>query len=115
MPFLDPTRMASGEPLPGWKGRFFHSGHMTFSHYDVAADAKPLHTHAHPQEEVWNVVAGQLALTVDGEERTVGPGSAVVVPSDTPHSVRPITGFQVVVVDFPLRESLPGGLRLPPD
>ena len=43
MPFIDASDMLHGAPLPGWSGRFFHSEHMTFAHWDVAVDAVDLH------------------------------------------------------------------------
>ena len=88
MPFVGPDDMVVAQPLPGWSGRYFHSEHMTFAHYDIAADAAMLHEHRHPQEEVWNVVEGEVALTVGGVERCLGPGSVAIVPPNTPHSAR---------------------------
>jgi mannose-6-phosphate isomerase-like protein (cupin superfamily) len=108
MTFLDPADMLSGDPLPGWRGRFFHSENMTFALYDIAGNAAPLHEHHHIQEEVWNVVEGELMITVDGEERRVGAGSAVVVPPNTPHSVRPTGPCKAVIADYPVRTQLPG-------
>jgi len=108
MPFVDPAEMLHGSPLPGWTGRFFHSENMTFAHWDIAADAAPLHEHHHPQEEVWNIIDGQIALTIDGDERVLGVGSAATVPPDTTHSVRPVGACRVLVTDYPLRGQLPG-------
>lgn len=43
--------------------------------------------HVHPnQEERFEVVAGKLAMVVDGEERTLGPGDVAVVPPGRPHA-----------------------------
>jgi mannose-6-phosphate isomerase-like protein (cupin superfamily) len=108
MTYLDPADMLSGEPLPGWKGRFFHSENMTFALYDIADGAAPLHEHHHEQEEVWNVVEGEVIVTVGGEERRVGAGSAVIVPPDTPHSVTTVGACRAVIADYPLRTQLPG-------
>ncbi len=108
MPFIDPIDMMSGQPLPGWQGRFFHAEHMTFALYEIADGAAPLHEHHHEQEEVWNVVEGELTITVDGESRTVKAGSAVVVPPLTPHSVTPSGFCRAVIADYPLRPNLPG-------
>jgi mannose-6-phosphate isomerase-like protein (cupin superfamily) len=108
MPFIDPADMLSGEPLPGWSGRFFHAENMTFALYDIAEGATPLHEHHHVQEEVWNVVEGELRITVDGVERTVSAGSAVVVPPDTPHSVTPTGPCRAVIADYPVRLQIPG-------
>lgn len=108
MPFLDAGEMLHGNPLPGWQGNFFHSDNMTFAHYDIAADASPLHEHHHAQEEVWNVVEGQVAITIDGVEQIVAAGNAAIVPPDTPHSVRPMGHCRVVIADYPVRTELPG-------
>ena len=100
--------MLSGTPLPGWSGRFLHSAHMTFAHYDIAPDAAPLHEHQHEQEEVWHVVDGEIALTIDGEEQVLTAGCVAVVPPETPHSVRPLAPTRVIIADYPLRPNLPG-------
>jgi mannose-6-phosphate isomerase-like protein (cupin superfamily) len=102
--------MLSGEPLPGWHGRFFHATRTTFAHYDIAADAVPLHEHQHPQEEVWQVISGDLVVVIAGEEHRLGPGDAVVVPPDTPHSARTTAGCRALVADSPRRDELPGGI-----
>jgi hypothetical protein len=52
--------MLGGSPLAGWSGRFFHSENMTFGHWEIAEGAADLHEHEHPQEEVWNVVEGEI-------------------------------------------------------
>ncbi len=108
MPFIRPTDMISATPLPGWSGRFLHSATMTFAHYDLAEDAVPLHEHHHEQEEVWHVVEGAIALTIDGEEQVLTAGCVAVVPPETPHSVRPIGSVQAIIADYPLRPNLPG-------
>ncbi len=109
MPFINHAEMLTGAPLHGWSGRFFHSEHMTFAHWEIAEGAADLHEHAHRQEEVWNIVEGDLVLIVDGEERRLGPGDAAVVPSNAPHSVRVIGRCRAVIVDYPLRLDLPTG------
>lgn len=110
MPFIDSAELRPKEPLPGWAGRFFHSDNMTFGYYEIAADATPLQEHHHPQEEVWNVIDGKVAITIDGVEHVAEPGCAVIVPPDTPHSARPLSACQVIVVDYPIRREV-GGVR----
>jgi mannose-6-phosphate isomerase-like protein (cupin superfamily) len=110
MSFVDSAALRSKEPLPGWKGRFFHSQNMSFGYYDIAADSVPLHEHHHPQEEVWHVIEGTAAVTVDGVEHVAEPGCAVIVPPNTPHSARALGACQVIVVDYPLRAEV-GGVR----
>jgi mannose-6-phosphate isomerase-like protein (cupin superfamily) len=111
MPFVHSTEMSYRERLPGWHGRYFHSDNMSFAVYEISADALPLHEHHHPQEEVWNVVVGNLALTMDGVEHVVEPGCAVIVPPNTPHSARAIGACRAIVVDHPRR----GDVKARPD
>jgi len=81
---------------------------MIFGYWDVAEGAADLHEHDHQQEEVWNVVDGEILLVVDGCERRLGPGDAAVVPPGTRHSARPVGAARAIVVDHPLRLQLPG-------
>jgi mannose-6-phosphate isomerase-like protein (cupin superfamily) len=108
MPFVDPREMLAAEPLPGWHGRFFHSENMTFAHYDIAADAAPLPEHRHDQEEVWNVVEGELQISIDGVEHSLGPGCVAVVPPNTRHSAQALSACRAIVADYPVRLQLPG-------
>jgi mannose-6-phosphate isomerase-like protein (cupin superfamily) len=108
VPFIEPADMIHGAPLPGWEGRFFHSANMTFAQWTIEADAAPLHEHHHEQEEVWNVVEGEILLSVDGEERVLGVGDVAVISPDTPHSAQARTRCRAIVADYPLRHELPG-------
>jgi mannose-6-phosphate isomerase-like protein (cupin superfamily) len=108
MPYIDRSDMIEGSPLPGWSGRFFSSDNMTFAHWDIAPDAADLHEHQHFQEEVWNVVDGEVIVVLEGQQRHLGSGQAAVVPPNMPHSVRVIGACQAIVVDFPTRPGLPG-------
>jgi unsaturated pyranuronate lyase len=108
VPFIEAADMLSGAPLHGWSGRFFHSENMTFAHWDIAVDAVDLHEHAHIQEEVWNVIEGEVVLVVEGQERRLGAGTAAVVPPNTPHSARCVGACRVIVTDYPVRDQLPG-------
>ena len=83
---------------------------MTFAYYTVAAGAW-IHEHSHPHDEVWNVIDGQLEITVAGETQVAGPGCVAVIPPDTPHSVKAISDVRAIVVDHPRRDSI-GGITL---
>jgi quercetin dioxygenase-like cupin family protein len=58
----------------------------------------------HPQEEVWQIIEGELEITIDGVAHLAGPGFVAIVPQDTLHSVRAISGGKAIVVDYPLRQ-----------
>jgi len=106
MPFVDITELEAIERKPGWHGRYFHSPHMTFAHYDFEQGSS-IHTHFHPQEEVWQVIEGRLEVTVDGVMQVAGPGMAAIVLPNVPHSIRALTDGKAIVVDYPFRE-IPG-------
>jgi len=101
MSLVDTSTLRIIERLPGWRARIFHSASMTFAHYEF--DAGSTHEHHHEQEEVWNVIEGELELTIDGVVRRAGPGVVAIVPPNTPHSVRALSGGRAIIVDHPLR------------
>ena len=102
MPFVDTNELKVIERLPGWKGRYFHSPSMTFAHYDFKAGSS-IHEHFHLEEEVYEVVDGELEVTIDGDSQIVKPGIIAIVPSNSRHSVRALTDGLLIVVDHPVR------------
>ena len=102
MPFVDTSKLTAIERKPGWHGRFFHSPHMTFVHYEFEKGSS-VHTHFHEQEEVWQVIEGELELTVDGVVQVAGPGMAAIVLPNVPHSIKALTDGKAIVVDYPTR------------
>jgi quercetin dioxygenase-like cupin family protein len=95
------------QPKPGWRGRFFHSAHMTFAYYEIEAGAT-LHRHAHENEEVWHITQGVLEMTL-GERRLVAnAGNAVVIEGGTEHAAVAREYCSAIVVDYPLRHELAG-------
>jgi quercetin dioxygenase-like cupin family protein len=102
MPFVNTNKLQVIERKPGWHGRYFHSPHLTFAHYEFSRGSS-IHEHFHPQEEVWQVIAGELEMTVDGVTEVAGPGVAAIVLPNVPHSVKAITDGKAIVVDYPLR------------
>jgi quercetin dioxygenase-like cupin family protein len=102
MPFVDTSSLRVVERLPGWKGRYFHSPNMTFAHYEFARGAS-IHEHFHPQEEVYEVIEGELELTIDGIMQIARPGVVAIVPPGAHHSVKALTDGRAIIVDYPLR------------
>jgi quercetin dioxygenase-like cupin family protein len=102
MSFIDTRELQVVERLPGWRGRYFDSANMTFAHYEFEAGSS-IHEHWHPQEEVYEVLEGELELTIGGVTRRLVPGVVGIVPPDTPHSVKAISRGKLIVVDYPLR------------
>ena len=102
MPFVDTSSLEVVERLPGWSGRYFHSPSMTFAHYDFKRGAC-IHEHFHPQEEVYEVIEGELELTIDGVKQIARPGMVGIVPSNVRRSVKALTDGRAIIVDYPLR------------
>ena len=102
MPFVDTSSLRVIERLPGWHGRYFHSPSMTFAHYDFVRGSS-IHEHFHPQEEVYEVVEGELEITINGVTEVARPGMVAIVPSDVPHSVKALTDGRAIIVDYPVR------------
>lgn len=102
MPFIDTNLLVQHERRPGWRGRYFHSPSLTFAHWDFTAGSD-IHAHSHEQEEVWEVIEGELEVTIAGETQVAGPGMVAIVPADTPHSVVARTDGKAIVIDYPLR------------
>ncbi len=106
MTFIDTSKLKIVERRPGWLGRFFDSGAMTFGHYEFAQGAD-IHAHSHEQEEVWHVLEGRLQITIGSETVVAGPGFVGVVLPNVVHSVIALSDGKATVVDTP-RRAIPG-------
>jgi quercetin dioxygenase-like cupin family protein len=101
MPFVDTNSLAVIERLPGWRGRYFHSPSMTFAHYEFRRESS-IHEHFHPQEEVYEVIEGELEVTIEGVTQIARAGLVAIVPGNARHSVRALTDGRAIIVDYPL-------------
>jgi quercetin dioxygenase-like cupin family protein len=102
MPFIDTGGLDVIERLPGWYGRYFHSASMTFAHYDFRRGAS-IHEHFHPEEEVYEVIEGELEITIDGVAHRARAGLVAIIPPNVRHSVQALTDGRVIIVDAPRR------------
>jgi quercetin dioxygenase-like cupin family protein len=102
MPLVEINRLPVIERLPGWHGRYFHSANMTFAHYDFVRGSS-IHEHFHPQEEVYEVIEGELEVVVDGAPHIARAGLVVIVPAGVRHSVKALTDGRAIIVDHPAR------------
>lgn len=102
MPLIDVSSLPVVERLPGWLGRIFHSDGMTIAHYDFVRGSQ-IHEHFHPQEEIYEVLEGELELTIDGVTHVVTNGVVAIVPAGVRHSVSARTDGRAIIVDSPRR------------
>jgi quercetin dioxygenase-like cupin family protein len=102
MSFLNTDSLPVIERLPGWRGRYFHSQNMTFAHYDFGRGSS-IHEHFHPEEEVYEVIEGELEVTIDGLAQIARAGLVAIVPANVRHSVKALTDGKAIIVDCPAR------------
>jgi quercetin dioxygenase-like cupin family protein len=103
MEVLNLSEIAGRELLEGTEARFVHTDTMTVAYWRFDADAA-LPEHAHPHEQVTNVIEGVFDLTVEGETIRLEPGSVALIPPDAVHSGRAITDCRIIDVFHPVRE-----------
>ena len=103
MSFLTLGDLKEIEPVPGFKGRFAHSDHVTLAYWNIAAGAA-MPQHAHVHELIANVIEGEFELTIAGETRVLKPGQVAVIPSNVPHSGKALTKCYIIDAFYPVRE-----------
>jgi quercetin dioxygenase-like cupin family protein len=66
-----------------------HSGdHLEVHETTLAAGSEPHPPHRHEHEELFLLMKGTVAVTIDGKTTVIGPGSAAFVHSNELHGVR---------------------------
>ena len=105
MSLIDLTGTPELELAPGINARVVTGEGLTVTHV-VLDEGAVLPMHAHPHEQIVNVMEGELELTVAGETHLLTRGKVMVLPSNVPHEGRALTRVFVVDVFQPVREDL---------
>jgi quercetin dioxygenase-like cupin family protein len=105
MSFLKLSDLDPKNPFSGFSFRIVHTDRMTVAYVTGDADSA-VAEHAHPHEQICNVIDGELELTVGGETRVLKQGLVAVIPSNVPHSARALTDCKIIDVFSPVREDL---------
>ena len=87
----------------GIRARVANTGNVSVAHVRLDAGAV-LAEHAHPHEQIVNVVDGELELTVEGKPFLLTRGQVMVLPPMVPHSGAAKTDVYVVDVFHPVRD-----------
>jgi len=103
MPLVNLDAIAVREIFPGLRARIVHTERTSQSWVEIDAGAT-FPVHQHPHEQVVNLIAGTLELTVAGETHMLTPGSVFVIPPHVPHSGRAVDACRVLDVFAPVRE-----------
>lgn len=91
------------EIMPGLFVKFVHSDNMTLAYWRFEPGAKlPLHDHIN--EQVVNVIEGEIELTVGDQTHKLTPGKVMVLPPNIPHSGKALSAARVIDVFYPARE-----------
>ena len=88
---------------PGCNVQFVHSQNMTLAYWSLEPQSE-VPDHAHPHEQVVNLITGELELTVQEETRRLRPGDVVVIPPEVSHRASAVTFCRVIDVFYPVRE-----------
>jgi len=97
------TDLKEKEVVHGIKGKFVHSDNMTIVYWNIDAGAV-MPDHAHPHEQIVNVLEGEFDLIVEGQTHQAKPGFIAVVPSNVKHGGKAKTNVRILDVFYPVRE-----------
>jgi quercetin dioxygenase-like cupin family protein len=91
------------EVVKGIRGRFVHGDNMTVAHWNIDAGAV-MPDHAHPHEQIVNVIEGEFDFTVEGKVYAAQPGFIAIVPPNVKHGGKAKTPVRILDVFYPVRE-----------
>jgi len=97
------SEIASRELVDGATVRFVHADTMTVAYWTFESEV-PLPEHAHPHEQVTNVIEGVFDLVVNGETARLEAGSVAVIPPNATHAGRAVTACRIIDIFHPVRE-----------
>jgi quercetin dioxygenase-like cupin family protein len=103
MPYIELGGLGEREVVPGFVGRFVHTGSMTVASFRVRAGSL-LPPHSHPHEQVSIVIEGRLEMSLAGSVRVLEPGLVASIPPGVEHSGRALSDCRVIDVFSPVRE-----------
>ena len=88
---MDLTSLAGAEPFVTKDGstirELHHTGHQSLAEASVAAGGTTERHYHVRSEEIYFVLEGEGQLEIDGEQRTVRPGDAALIPAGARHAV----------------------------
>jgi len=105
MPEIVLEGYSSKKLFPGFKAKVIHTDKMTLAYVDIESGAE-LPEHNHHNEQVVNVLSGELELVVEGVPHVLTPGVVFVIPPNVKHYGVAHTPCRVLDVFSPVREDL---------
>ncbi len=103
MTFINSEELESHELVPGFHAKFVHTDTLTIG-YITAFKGGVLPEHHHINQQVTNILEGELEMTVDGNITILKSGMVAVIPSNVKHSAVALTDCKIIDVFQPVRE-----------
>jgi mannose-6-phosphate isomerase-like protein (cupin superfamily) len=100
-PFNDPVQVLGSVEA---EARGFAYGAMVFT-VEAGRSTEP---HAHRSEETWIVREGAGRAAVGDRSVSLTPGTQLIVPADTPHSITSTSAGTLVIIAFWWRDTSDG-------
>lgn len=91
------------EIVPGYYAKFIHSENITVAYWNIKAN-HTMPEHAHPHEQVVNLLEGTFELVIDGKPQQAEPGTVIIIPPNIKHSGNAITDCRILDIFYPVRE-----------
>lgn len=100
--FLSLKNLPQIELVKGFHSKMIHAENLSVLHLTIEKGYE-ISMHQHTNEQITNILEGQLEMTVGGVTKICQPGDVVVIPSNVPHSAKSITDCRVIDVFSPVR------------
>ena len=97
------TTTLKGFPLGGFTLRPFAGDEVMLVRVEGTVGALAP-AHAHPHEQMSLVISGRIRFRMLGEERELGPGEALHIPSGTEHEALVLEELVMYEIFHPVRE-----------
>ncbi len=90
---------------PGVNRRSFSGENCMLVVNEIEASAQPA-LHSHPHEQLTYILEGQCTFILGEESIPMGPGDAIRVPPNVPHTLKPIGQKTILNIDVfsPIRQ-----------
>jgi quercetin dioxygenase-like cupin family protein len=101
--FLKLSEIETKDLIAKAEVRMVHTERMTVAYWDFEPEGT-VHEHAHPHEQVSNVLEGVFDMVVDGKPYRLEPGVVLVIPPHATHGGTAVTACKIVDIFSPVRE-----------
>jgi quercetin dioxygenase-like cupin family protein len=101
--FVQLDRLKKAELFPGFSAKIVHTPNTSISYVWVDKGAV-LPVHHHPEEQVLNLIEGEMEVTIGDTSKLCKAGSVIVIPSNVKHTVTALTDCLAIDVFQPPRK-----------